>query len=106
MALKLEFAHVDRRACARRVGRVHRTECLIALAHVVGRVEQLGHDGCSLYLVEEQLQTGGGDPGGWTTLFLYTRHQLLDAVRGYVREANDSYVHVILSYYFWGGLRP
>lgn len=99
-ALELEFAHIDGCACARRVQRVHRAECLVALAHVLGRVEQLGHDGRSLNLVEEQLQTSGGDAGGWPTGFLYTRHELLDAFQGYICEADDSYIHVMLSHYF------
>ena len=62
-------------------------------------LEQLRHDRRSLSLVEEQLQTSCGDAGGWPAGFLDPGHQLLDALRGYICEADDSYEHVMPSYY-------
>jgi hypothetical protein len=52
VTLEPEFAHVDGNAGARRFGRVHRTEFLGSFAHVLGGVEQLQHDRCSLGFVE------------------------------------------------------
>jgi hypothetical protein len=57
-AVEPELAHINRRAGPRRLGGVHRPECLVALAHVLDGVEELNRDGRSLRLVEQQLYSG------------------------------------------------
>ena len=70
--LEAQLAHVDRGAGAGGIGGVHRAEHLVAGLHVLGAVEVLKDQGGSLGAVEQDLEAGGGDAGGWPAGLLHT----------------------------------
>ena len=65
--LELQLAHVHRGASARRLGRIHRAECLPADLHVLSRLKVLLHHGRPLILVNKDPEASRGNPLGRTS---------------------------------------
>jgi hypothetical protein len=93
-AVEPELAHINRRAGPRRLGGVHRPECLVALAHVLDGVEELNRDGRSLRLVEQQLYSGCRHAGRGAAGILDPGHELLHSLGSHIGESDNAYMHV------------
>ena len=91
-SVDLDLAHVDGRAGAGSLGRVHGPEGLVALAHVGGAVEELEHDGRALGLVEQRLHAGGGHAGRRPLVLVDPTDQLLHPLGRHIGEPDHAYV--------------
>src|SRR6476661_1678588 len=92
-SLDPHLAHVHRGARAGRLRCVHRAEHLGSGLHVLSVLEVLKDHRGSLAVIKQDLEAGGGNPGGRSVGLLDASKKLLHPLGRYVGEPDHTHVH-------------